>query len=102
MITVSIGGMTVPIEQTSEGWINQMIADARRHQIPLCIRVNIEVPTAHVALSSGACPGSAGGGRMPNAVERQILNSWTKRGLANNVVHPGELRSFLNELSRLI
>jgi hypothetical protein len=81
MITVSIGGMSVPVEKAREGWINQMIAEARRRGVALCIQVSVQVPTAHVTVITPACGGGGGGGWTPNATERRIVDAWNRRGL---------------------
>ena len=101
MISVSIGGMSVPVEKAGEGWINQMIVEARKNGASICIRVSVNVPGAQVGLSTPGCGGGGGGGRMPNDTERRIIEDWNRRGLGQGNIHPGELRAFLNELARL-
>ena len=93
--------MAVAVEKASDGWINQMIADARKRGVSLCVQVSVQAPGANVALATPGCGGGGGGGRMPNDVERRILDAWNKRGLGSGELHPGELRAFLNDLSRL-
>ena len=101
MITVSIAGMSVPVEKAGEGWINQMIAEGRKSGAPMCIRVSVNVPGAQVALSTPGCGSGGGGGRTPNDTERRIIEAWNRRGLGQGNIHSGELRAFLNELGRL-
>jgi hypothetical protein len=100
MITVSIGGMDLPLEKTNEGWINQMIAEARKHGNAPCVRVRVKVPGADIALATPGCS-SGGGGRAPNALEGKIRDAWQKRGLQTGQFSPGELRAFLNGLVHL-
>lgn len=102
MINVSIGGMSVPIEKASEGWINQMLQEARKRGMPLCAQVNVQLPNANVALATPGCGGGVGGGRAPNSVEQRILDAWARRGLTQGLQHPGELRAFLSDLGRII
>src|SRR5688500_1333039 len=101
MITVSIGGMSVPVEKAGEGWINQMIAEARKSGSSLCVQVSVNVPGAQVGPATPGCGGGGGGGRRPNDLERRIIEAWHRRGLGQANIHPGELRAFLNELARL-
>jgi hypothetical protein len=101
VITVSIGGASFPLERVSEGWINQMIAEARRLNQSLCIRVEVQEPSAHLILSTPGCSGGAGGGRQPNPTERRILDEWNRRNLNSNEFGPGQLQAFLKELARL-
>ncbi|MFN2397824.1 MAG: hypothetical protein ABR543_04160 [Gemmatimonadaceae bacterium] len=102
MITVSIAGMSVPFEKASEGWINQMIADARKRGVSLCIRVSINVPAARILLSTPGCGGGGGGSRPPNETEHRIFEAWNRRGLGQGTFTPGDLRAFLQDLGRLI
>ncbi len=94
--------MTVPIEKASEGWINQMFEEARKKGIALCVQVNVQVPNANMALATPGCGLGGGGDRAPNSVEQQIFDAWSRRGLAQGSLHPGELRAFLNDLGRII
>jgi hypothetical protein len=48
VVSVSINGMSVPAESASQGWINQMIADANKRGAPLCIEVSVHVEGAQV------------------------------------------------------
>lgn len=100
MIMITIAGMSAPIEKASEGWINQMVAEARRTSQPLCVQVAVQVEGAHVTLSTPAC-GGGGGGRAPNDRERRIIEEWHRRGMAAGQFSPGELQAFLRELARL-
>jgi len=102
MITVTIGEMSVVPEKASEGWINQMFEDARKRGVPLCVQVSVNVPEAQVTLASQGCGGGGGGSRPPNDRERRIIDAWRRRGLSGDALRPGELRSFLNELARLV
>lgn len=102
MITVSIGGMAIPIEKVSQGWVNQMIAEAKKRNVPLCVQVNIQTPEAQVSLASGGCPPGGGGFRSPNRVEARIIEAWRRRRLSDAEINPGELRAFLNDIARLM
>jgi hypothetical protein len=102
VVTVSIGGMSVAVEKASEGWVNQMIAEARKRGMPLCIQVSVHTPEAQVVLSTPGCGAGGGSGRAPNDSERRIFDAWNRRGLGRGDFTPGDLRAFLNDLSRLV
>jgi hypothetical protein len=82
MISVSIGGMSVALDKAGEGWITQMLTEARKGGSTPCVRVTIDVSGAKVGL---ATPGRGGGGgsRLPNDLERRILDAWNRRGLGS-------------------
>jgi hypothetical protein len=101
VITVSIGGASFPLERVSEGWVNQMISEARRLNQSLCVRIDVQEESAHVVLSTPGCGTGGGGGRMPTPTERRILDEWNRRGLNSNEFSPGQLQAFLRELARL-
>jgi hypothetical protein len=94
--------MTVPLDRASEGWVNQMIADARKRNPSVCIQVSVQEPAVQLALSTPGCSAMGGGGRRPNSTEQRIIDEWNRRGLGMGRVIPGELRAFLNELARLL
>ena len=60
MITVTVNGASVAIEQASEGWLNRTVAEARRSGTILCIKVNIDTPAAQIVFSTAGCPRGAG------------------------------------------
>lgn len=102
MITVAIGGMSVPVDKASEGWINQMVEEARKRNLALCIRVSVQTPEANVSLATPGCGQGGGGGRAPNRKEQQIFEAWRRRGLEQGTVHPGDLRAFLADVGRIV
>ena len=61
MIEVTIAGTTVPVDRASEGWINTIIADARRGGAEPCVRVSIRAPGVEMGLAEAALPHAAGG-----------------------------------------
>jgi hypothetical protein len=101
MVTVTIGGMAVPADRANEGWVNQMIAEARRKGEMPCVQVSVNSRDAQVALATPGCGSGGGGGRPPNETEKRIIDAWNRRGLGAGQFSPGELRAFLHELSRL-
>lgn len=101
MVTVSIGGAEYPLEQISERWVNQVVAESRRLGQPLCVRVDIRLSGVQIVLATPGCGGGLAAGRPPNERERRIIEAWTRRGLHTGQFAPGELQSFLRELARL-
>lgn len=91
MITVIIGGMSVPADRANEGWVNQMIAEARRKGEMPCAQVSVNARDAQVALATPGCRGGGGGGRPPNETEKRIIDAWNRRGLGAGQFSPGEL-----------
>ena len=102
MITVTIAGMAVDARKASEGWVNQMVAEARRQGTQVCVRVEIQQPPVHVLLATPGCSAGGGGGRAPNEAERRIIEAWNKRGLGSGEFSPGQLRAFLNDVEHLV
>jgi len=99
VITVRIGtderDMTRDID---EQWIHQQI-NRRRHDGELvCVRVSIRETDAQVVLATPSCGGAGGGGRAPNATEREIIELWNKRGLNDSTFTGGSLVAFLKQL----
>ena len=101
MITVTIGGMSVPLDKAGEGWVNQMIEDSRKRGVPLCVQVAVSLPGIQLALSTPGCGGSLGGSRQATPTEARIIDAWNRHGLGAGTFAPGDLRAFLNDLARL-
>ena len=101
MVTVSINGMSVPADNASQGWINQMLVEANKRGAPPCIQVSVHVEGAQLNLATPGCGSSGGGGRPPNERERRIIDAWRKRGFGEGRINPGDLRAFLQDLARL-
>ena len=102
MINVTIAGATYPLEQVSEGWVSQMVVEARKSGRPICVHVQVREPGAQVDLITAGCGGGGGGGRPPNDLERRIFAEWEKRKLQSGEFPPGQLQAFLKELARLL
>lgn len=102
MVTVTINGTSVPLDHASEGWMNRLIADARSNHAPLCIQVLVNDPAASIQFSTPECPQGAGGGKIWNERERRMIDAWNRRGLGGGPISPGDLRAFLNDISRLL
>jgi hypothetical protein len=102
VITLMIGGVELPVDNASEGRVNQMIAEARRAGGALCIQVRVQIDDVNVSVATPGCGRAGSGGRQANAKEQRILDAWARRGLSSGELSPGELRAFLNELRRLL
>jgi hypothetical protein len=101
MITVSIGGMSLPFDQASERWIAQMLEDARKRGASPCIQVRLRTSEVDVALSSPGCGGGVGG-RQPTPREMRIVELWNKHHLNTAQVSPGDVRAFLAQVEGLV
>jgi hypothetical protein len=100
MISVSIGGVTISPEQATEAWIDQMMVDARRRKVPLCVRVTVNLPGIQVDLATMGC-GDVRSPPKANAAEQRIIAAWHWRGIGMGQFSPTELRLFLSELARI-
>lgn len=101
MVTITIGGMSVPAEQASDAWIAQMLGEQQRRHVPACVQVSVQAPGIQVALATPAC-GGLGGGRQANERERPIIEAWLRSGLQQGRVTPHEVRSFLRDVARYV
>ena len=102
MITVTIGGMSVPANSAGEGWVNQMISEAKKRRESVCVQVSVNEPGVQLMLATPACGSSGGGGRLANDRERRIIDAWAHRRLNESSFNPGDVRAFINDLARLI
>jgi hypothetical protein len=103
MITVRIGtnerDMTSDID---EQWINQQINRRRADGERVCVRVTINEPALNVTLATPTCAGGGGGGRAPNAAEREVIELWASRGLNQADFTGGSVIAFLKQLRSLV
>jgi hypothetical protein len=97
MIAVRIGNEErhCPVDPN---WINKQIKGRKDDGSSPCVRVTIKTPDVDVALSTKGCSGGGGGGRQPNARERDIFTLWTKHHLDHGEITGGNLVSFLKQL----
>jgi hypothetical protein len=102
MVTVTIGGMSVPATNAGEGWVNQMISETRKRHESVCVQVSVNEPGVQLMLATPACGSSGGGVRLPNERERRIIDAWARRRLNEASFSPGDVGAFINDLARLI
>ena len=101
MITVTIAGMSVSVEQASEKWMAQMFEEGRKRGT-LCVQVTISEPGAQVGLSHPpGCGGGGGGGRQANPREQTIIDAWNRR-VSTGRFSPAYLRAFLQDVARIV
>lgn len=79
-----------------------MIAEARKTGRPVCVRVQVHEPGAHLDLATVGCAASYGARRPPTELESRVLLEWERRGLHLADFPPGQLNAFLKELERLV
>jgi hypothetical protein len=98
MITVAIAGETRDISDASESWINQQINRRRKDGFSVCVVITINTSGVNVTLSTPGCSVGFGGGRAPNANEREVFELWDKRGLNRPDFTAGNLIAFLKQI----
>lgn len=102
MVTLSIGSVDVPLEQVSEGWINQQLGRRRADGSSVCVRVNVQTDDARLILTTPDCSSSIGGARRPNRLEERIFQLWKERGLNRSDFEGGQVVAFLHQLRQMI
>jgi hypothetical protein len=102
VVTVTIAGMSFPLDKVSDSWVSQMLAEARKQHQAVCVRVHIDEPGAQLTLATSACSGLGGGSRRANPLEERIIAEWQRRELQQGDFPPGKLHAFLHELPRLL
>jgi hypothetical protein len=96
--TITIGGVTKELKDADSAWIAAQL-NGRKHGGSVCVRVRIKTANADIALSSGACTGSGGGGgRQPNGKESELFDLWNRKHLNQAEFSIGELVSFVNTI----
>lgn len=102
MITVKIGTDERSLESAHESWINQQINRRRQDGDSSCVRVRIEENGLNMILSTAGCPAGNGGGRPPNAKEKEVFDLWDRLGLNKPDFTGGRLVAFLKQLDRFL
>lgn len=105
MTTVTIGGDSRPLADADPQWIAEQVNGRQRDGQTVCVQVNVQELDAHIPLSTPTCGGGfggGGGGRMPNSLERRILDAWNNHDLNTAEFTTGELIAFIHALERLL
>ena len=102
MIRVKIGDDERSLDDASAGWITQQIERRRRDGIAVCVVIRIKTTDLDMRLATPECSRNGGGGRLPNANERVILELWRKHGLNEAGFAPGGVVAFLAQLGHLL
>lgn len=102
MISVKVGNDEKSLDDASPGWITQQIERRRRDGIDVCVVVSIRTADLNMHLSTPECAGSAGGGRLPTARERAVLELWQKHGLNEAGFAPGHVVAFIAQLKQVL
>ncbi len=101
MSSVTIGGEKRPLDKASPSWITEQIERRRRDGIAVCVMVDIKISGLDFRLATPECS-RTGGGRLPKANEKPILDLWEKCGLNEAGFAPGRVVEFLTRLRRLL
>jgi hypothetical protein len=103
MNTISIGNESRSLEQADPEWITQQIQRRRQDAASVCVRIQINSPDLNISFATPSCASSGrGGGRPPNAREREVLDLWAKHGLNDQQFSPGSVVAFVKQALRLI
>lgn len=101
MITVTIAGESRENSNASESWITQSIVRRRRDNVPVCVKVSINLTGLNMLLSTPECTSGGGGGRAPNQNEREVFDLWNSLGLNNLDFPPGAVVAFLKRFRHI-
>jgi hypothetical protein len=97
VIRIFIGDGERTLEQASESWIREQVISRRKADGSVCVRVSIRAYGVDMLLATPGCPAS-GGGRPPNAKERDIFTIWEKLGLDKVDFEVSHLIAFLSRV----
>jgi hypothetical protein len=102
VITLSIGSETRTLSDdlsdVDEAWVNRGI---NQPSTPPCVRLRIQVGHLNMSLTSGNCPGGAGGGRAPSPDEARVSSLWHELRLNSVDFSGGHLIAFLKRARRM-
>lgn len=102
MISIKIGTDERSLETADESWINHQINRRRQDGDSPCVRVHIEENGLNVILSTASCPVGNGGGRPPNAKEKEVFDLWDRLHLNSSEFTGGNLVAFVKQLRRFL
>jgi hypothetical protein len=101
MTRIRIGTSERDLNDVNPTWIREHLSPYQNAGQAVCVKVSIHSGDVNVALSTPACGGGGGSGRLPNSREQAILDLWRKRGLNSDDFNFGQLNAFLNEIKGL-
>ena len=105
MIAIKIGAIALDfshVDDVEESWVNRQISGLRGDHRPVCVRVNVNEGALNMTLATADCDASGGGGRLPNAQEREAFELWEKLGLSKPGFSGGNLVAFFKQLRKLV
>lgn len=100
MIRVQIGGDAREFERADSQWVNEQLNRRRADGLAVCVRVTVETGGLRLVLATAACGPASGGGRPPNAREKDVVDLWARCGLNDERFTGGQLVAFLQQLKR--
>ena len=92
-VTVTFGSDARANNAITPSWIRSAMDALERSGKRICGSVHVEGGGISVTLPVGACPSAGGGGgRPPNAAEKDVIDRWRRLHLDQPRVAPGEPR----------
>lgn len=101
MISISVGGQRIPLEEFRDNWLLEQLELASARTGTVCVRVDIARGSVKLGLTTPGC-GGGGGGRPPSSQEARIIEHWTNSGLSTPGWSPDQLMRFLADLDHLL
>lgn len=82
MVEVTIAGDSIAADRVSEGWLNKMLVEARKHGGMPCVQVRIKESAVDMVLSTPGCGGAPGGRQAKREGARDPAGmgpTWSRR-----------------------
>jgi len=101
MSTIRIGTDERDLRDADSQWITQEIQGRRRDGLAVCVVIQIRTADLSMTLATPGC-GGAGGGRLPNRREAEVLKLWEELGLGEPGFEPGSVVAFVKRVNRFL
>jgi len=101
MSTIRIGTAERRLGEATDHWVENEVKSQRKHNPNLCVMLTLHCNSINMTLSTPGCAGPGGGGRPPNAKERELFDEWNQRGLQMPDWQLHALVRFVNHVKHL-
>ena len=102
MNRIWIGGAERRLEDADPQWIHEQLERRRREGGETCVRIEIHVDGADVALSTPNCPSRSGARREANELEKSLFDLWERHQLRDAKFTAGNVVAFVQQVRRLV